>query len=192
LNCKVLGAELINRIYGITNLENEYGIVTNLYPCGNLRTVLPDVCFFDIIRILSHISAALHKIHENNYAHGNLHSRNILMRKNSLDHYEAVIGDFRLSKSLSPGAVGRKARAADIYAFGLIMSEIITIPSNQLRMYRAVLKQCRDAKPAELPTAKDLSLLFHYWYLFLLDGEDAEMHKNKLLKILTNVILFGR
>jgi hypothetical protein len=122
------------------------------------------------------------------------------MRKNSVNDYEAVISDFEYSELLLSEAIGREARAADIYAFGGIMSEIIEchlrlakgaffqISSDELESYSLVLRQCLDPKLAHRPTAKHLSLIFHYWFLVLLDLKEKQIHeknlKNQLGKLL--------
>jgi len=189
-NCEVVGAELINRIYGVTKLDdtNEFAIVTRLYRLGDLRGVLRndiELSFLQVVGILSKISSALQTIHAKGYVHNDMHCGNILIKKNSIGYFEAVISTF-----------GRSVECRnihwtnDIYGFGSIMYEIISgidsppdsrppIPEYAPQHYVALMTQCLDVDRTKRPTANQLAETLHGWFSTLI-GDNKPTQPNGL------------
>ncbi|RIA95218.1 kinase-like domain-containing protein, partial [Glomus cerebriforme] len=138
-----------NRIYGLTRdtKNGEYGIVIEFQNGGNLRELIKKyyniLNWKIIINILYNISSGLFLIHNGNYHHKDFHSGNIL---NNLigGNIVSVISDFGLSCPLEQNSEdktlygvlplvapevlcsGEFTKVADIYGFGMLMSEIIS------------------------------------------------------------------
>ncbi|PKY59793.1 kinase-like protein [Rhizophagus irregularis] len=115
------------RIYGVTRdpQNGEYAIVTEFKNGGNLREIIKkthsNLTWTKIPGILKNISFRLFCVHDANFLHKDLHSGNILNEifpNNTIG--KSVISDFEV-------LLGKEfTRAADIYGFGMIMSELIS------------------------------------------------------------------
>ncbi|GES99768.1 kinase-like domain-containing protein [Rhizophagus clarus] len=202
----------VNYIYGITRdiQSGEYAIVTEFQSGGNLRELIKKnysiLNWKLIIKILNEISLGLTAIHNSDYCHKDFHSGNIL---NSIhgDTINLFISDFgmccaaELPEQLSADKTlygvlsfvapeilrGEKfTKAADIYGFGMLMSEIISgeapfvnrdydvhlaldickgkrplIPEYTPDPYAALMKRCWDPVPSNRPTARELFSQFN-------------------------------
>lgn len=182
----------------------------------------PDV---DRLALITQTADALHYLHENSIIHGDIKGNNVLISSTG----EALLCDFGLSMVLSEIAVlsglpsdmngvgtGRymapelfageddvaKSFSADIFAFGMLISEIITghLPLHYLRHEAAVLfgiaqgkrpwrplawrdtheevlwllaERCWDADPEKRPTSADLRA-FLRWYAPVSRGEESD------------------
>ncbi|PKC67617.1 kinase-like protein [Rhizophagus irregularis] len=160
-----------------------------------------------IIKILHNISNGLYIVHNKNYLHRDLHSGNILNKlKNDPNLSISVISDFGLccpanqsseDKPLygvlpfvAPEVLrgGEFSNAADIYGFGMLMSEIINgnapfvdrdydlhlaldicrgerplIPEYTPEPYAALMKCCWDPIPTNRPSANELLVQTGNW-----------------------------
>ncbi|CAG8678334.1 11727_t:CDS:2, partial [Acaulospora morrowiae] len=140
----------INRLYGITRdpQTKEYIIISEFKPGGNLRNLIrthySNITWRMVIYMLSNIGDGLHKVHENNYCHKDLHSGNILNQIYSEKSFDSTISDFGLCRPANENSVdqslygvlpfvapevlrgGKFTKAADIYGFGMIMFEILS------------------------------------------------------------------
>jgi serine/threonine protein kinase len=158
-----------------------------------------------IIKILNEISLGLTAIHYSNYYHKDFHSGNILNGINGSTIY-TVISDFGLCcpakqhstdktiygvlSFVAPEILrgGEFTKEADIYGFGMLMSEIISgevpfadrdydvhlaldickgerpfIPEYTPEPYAALMKLCWDPVPTNRPTAGKLCTQFSNW-----------------------------
>ena len=141
-----------NEIYGVTHdpQSGEYAIVIAFQNGGNLRELIKKnysiLNWSLIISNLTDIGDGLKQIHHKNYHHKDFHSGNILNKIQSDDSnfIRSVISDFGLccpaNKSaedktlygvlpfVAPEVLRGKefTEAADIYNFGMLMSEIIS------------------------------------------------------------------
>ncbi|CAG8671949.1 7118_t:CDS:2, partial [Acaulospora morrowiae] len=101
----------INRLYGITRdpQTKEYIIVSEFKPGGNLRNLIrtrySNITWRMVIYMLSNIVFGLHKIHENNYYHKDLHSGNVLNRIYSEKSFDSTISDFGLCRPANENSV---------------------------------------------------------------------------------------
>ncbi|GBC32427.2 kinase-like domain-containing protein [Rhizophagus irregularis DAOM 181602=DAOM 197198] len=189
MNNKNGGFETI-RIYGVTRdpQNGEYAIVTEFKNGGNLRKMIKEnysnLTWENILEILNRISEGLDSVHESKCYHKDLHSGNILNKIYSDNTIGgSVISDFEV-------LLGKEfTEAADIYGFGMIMSELISgeppfvdreydenlalaicygqrpqIPEYTPEPYAELMKRCWDPIPTNRPTAKELNDQF--WNLF--------------------------
>ncbi|GBC32509.1 kinase-like domain-containing protein [Rhizophagus irregularis DAOM 181602=DAOM 197198] len=202
-----------NGIYGVTcdPQNGEYAIVAKFQNDGNLREMIKKnysiLNWRVIIKILHNISNGLYIVHNKNYLHRDLHSGNILNKlKNDPNLSISVISDFGLccpanqsseDKPLygvlpfvAPEVLrgGEFTNAADIYGFGMLMSEIINgnapfvdrdydlhlaldicggerplIPEYTPEPYAALMKCCWDPIPTNRPSANELLVQTGNW-----------------------------
>ncbi|GBB85212.1 hypothetical protein RclHR1_11780004 [Rhizophagus clarus] len=201
----------LNHIYGVTHdpQNGEYAIVIEFNNGGSLRELIKknySILNWElIIKIFNEISLGLTSIHASNYYHKDFHSGNIL---NSVHDstINTVISDFGLCCSVDQHSAdkaiygvlpfvapevlcgGEFTKAADIYGFGILMSEIISgeppfidrdydlhlaldickgkrplIPEYTPEPYAALMKLCLDPVPTNRPTAGKLCTQFNYW-----------------------------
>ncbi|GBB91327.1 hypothetical protein RclHR1_18550002 [Rhizophagus clarus] len=204
MNIMTMGIATI-RIYGVTRdpQSREYAIITEFKNGGNLREIIKknhnNLTWKSILKIFYYISNGLLSVHMRNYHHKDLHSGNIL---NSLisNYIRPVISDFGLCRpSDQSSTTDRTSRgvlpfvapevllgknftnAADIYGFGMIMSEVISgeppfidrdydeylalticsgqrpqIPEYTPEPYAELMKRCWDPVPTNRPMANEL------------------------------------
>ncbi|RIA79577.1 kinase-like domain-containing protein [Glomus cerebriforme] len=223
-----LGIGYCNRIYGVTRdtKNGEYAIVIEFQNGGNLRELIKKnhsiLNWKSIINILENISYGLNIIHNNNYHHKDFHSGNIL---NNLinGNISSVISDFGLSCPVEQNSEDKTlygvlpfvapevlrgeefTKAADIYGFGMLMSEIINgevpfigrdydlhlafdiceekrplIPEYTPEPHADLMKRCWDSDPNNRPTAKELWKKFYDWKN-ILSGDNSSESDEKLL-----------
>jgi serine/threonine protein kinase len=199
-----------NGIYGITHdpQNREYAIVVEFQNNGSIRELVKKthgvLNWRSIINVLYNICGGLDDVHRNNHHHRDFHSGNIL---NTIFDKEinAVISDFGLCRPadkssdntlygvlpfVAPEVLrgGEFTKAADIYGFGMVMSEIISgeapfvdrdydlhlaldickgkrplIPEYTPESYAALMKRCWDPIPTNRPTTNDLRVQIRDW-----------------------------
>ncbi|RIB10889.1 kinase-like domain-containing protein [Gigaspora rosea] len=169
------------KIYGITQKsKNEYFIVLQYADSGNLsrflRTKFQEVNWKTKLKLLFDISKDLYRIHEAGYIHANFHSGNILQDVRIGRSLQSYIADLRLSKKTNENdsedeiygvmpyvapevLLGEKfTKAADIYSFGVIMSEMSTGQrpfDGQEFDHRLAIKVCKGLRPEFAPGTPD-------------------------------------
>ncbi|CAB4474327.1 unnamed protein product [Rhizophagus irregularis] len=216
------------KIYGVArDLQNgEYAIVTDFKDGGNLREFIKknhsELTWKKFITLLGHSIWTLWQIHDKNYYHRDLHSGNIL---NSINKYDIspAISDFGLCRPMDQSSTdktlygvlpfvapevlcgGEFTEAADIYGFGMIMSELISgeppfvdreydmnlalaicngqrpqIPEYTPEPYAKLMKRCWDPVPTNRPTAKALSNKFKCLLIILCPVKDESSESIEL------------
>ncbi|RIA99841.1 kinase-like domain-containing protein, partial [Gigaspora rosea] len=169
------------KIYGLTqNSKNRYFMVLQYADSGNLykflRTKFQEVNWKTKLKLLKDISYDLYQIHRAGYIHADFHSGNILQDKHLSTTLQSYITDLGLSKNTnendSEGEIygvmpyvapevllGQKfTKAADIYSFGVIMSEISTGQrpfDGQNFDIKLAVKICKGLKPEFAPGTPD-------------------------------------
>ena len=136
-------------IYGITQnaKTNEYLMVLQYANNGNLHKYLStnfrELTWQIKLKLLLNISEDLCNIHDAGYIHADLHSGNILQDRRISEEMQSYISDLGLSQKYNENTSGdiygvlpyvapevlsgqQFTSAADIYGFGVIMSEIST------------------------------------------------------------------
>ncbi|RIB04423.1 kinase-like domain-containing protein [Gigaspora rosea] len=232
IKCRLYGSEL--KMYGLTqNTEtNEYFMVFQYANNGSLykflRTKFQDITWQTKLKLLKDISLDLRHIHNAGYIHADFHSGNILQD----EEYEGIsksiksyISDLGLSKKknrndLEGGTYGvlpyvapevllgqKFTPAADIYSFGVIMSEMSTGQrpfdgrpfdlSLTLDIYRGLrpefapgtpdcyielAKQCMDSDPQKRPDALDIWVKCNEWNEIMKSSDNANEIKNQFLE----------
>ncbi|PKC00773.1 kinase-like protein [Rhizophagus irregularis] len=209
MNNKNGGFETI-RIYGVTRdpQSGEYAIVIQFKNGGNLRKMIKEnysnLTWENILEILNRISEGLDSVHESKCYHKDLHSGNILNKIYSDNTIGgSVISDFGLCRPMDQSSTDKTlygvlpfvapevllgkefTEAADIYGFGMIMSELISgeppfvdreydenlalaicygqrpqIPEYTPEPYAELMKRCWDHIPTNRPTANELCIQF--------------------------------
>ncbi|RIB24351.1 kinase-like domain-containing protein [Gigaspora rosea] len=148
MKCTMIGSRL--KIYGLTQnpRTNEYLMVFQYTNSGNLHKFLKerfqDLTWQTKLKLLHDISSDLKDIHYAGYIHADFHSGNILQDQhfNVSGNIQSYISDLGLSKNsdentsivygvmpyIAPEVLrgGKFTKAADIYSFGVIMSEMST------------------------------------------------------------------
>jgi serine/threonine protein kinase len=182
--------------------SKEYAIVTEFRNGGNLREVIKKnhsiLNWKAIILTLWSISGGLYNIHNQDYHHKDFHSGNIL-NKITNNYVSSVISDFSLCCPANESSADEArygvlpfvapevlhgeefTKAADIYGFGMLMTEIISgeapfidrdydlhlaldickgerpqIPEYAPEPYVTLMKRCWDPIPANRPTSLKL------------------------------------
>ncbi|RIB27856.1 kinase-like domain-containing protein [Gigaspora rosea] len=209
INCSLGGIKL--RVYGLTqNPETkEYIMVYQYFNNGSLNKFLTTnfriITWQAKLKILFEISDDLSKIHKAGYIHSNLTSNKILLDQNTSTSLQSSISGLRLSKKNGENNSGSvygimpyiapevflgqgSTQAADIYSFGVIMSEMTTGRRpfgdyqynidlsmkivNGLRpdfapgtpsCYIELAKQCMESDPQNRPSALDINRKLEGW-----------------------------
>jgi serine/threonine protein kinase len=184
--------------------DQEYAIVTEFRNGGNLREMIKknhrSLTWNKIIDVLINISNGLDDIHNQNYHHKDFHSGNILNKFSKGDNsIFSVISDFGLCCPANKSSADKTlygvlpfvapevlrgeefTKAADIYGFGMMMSEVISgeapfidrdydlhlaldickgerpqIPEYAPEPYVILMKRCWDPIPTNRPTSLEL------------------------------------
>ncbi|RIA95212.1 kinase-like domain-containing protein [Glomus cerebriforme] len=228
-----LGSGCCIQIYGVTRdtQNGEYAIVIEFKNGGNLREFIKKnhsiLNWENISHILRNICIGLNDIHVNNYHHKDFHSGNILNQLVNNGNIYSVISDFGLSCPMERNAEdktlygvlpfvapevlrgGEFTKAADIYGFGMLMSEIISgevpfidrdydlhlafdicegkrplIPEYTPEPYADLMKSCWDPDPTNRPTAYELQKKFDYWFnIHLIYNSSKSIQSNEQLFI---------
>ncbi|RIB24094.1 kinase-like domain-containing protein, partial [Gigaspora rosea] len=165
------------KIYGITQTnKNEYFMVLQYADNGNLsrflRVNFQEVNWKIKLKLLFDISKDLYRIHEAGYIHANFHSGNILQDIGIGKYLQSYIANLRLSKKTNENdsedeiygvmpyvapevLLGQKfTKAADIYSFGVIMSEMSTGQrpfDGQEFDHKLAIKVCKGLRPEFAP-----------------------------------------
>ncbi|RGB36915.1 kinase-like domain-containing protein [Rhizophagus diaphanus] len=220
------GLEII-QIYGVTRdpQNGEYAIVTEFKNGGNIRKIIKktpsNLTWINILEILRDISKGLYYVHNANFLHKDLHSGNILSEIYFGYTFRSAISDFGLCRPMDQSStdkilygvlpfvapevlLGKEfTEAADIYGFGMIMSELISgeppfvdreydenlalaicygqrpqIPDYTPEPYAELMKRCWDSIPTNRPTAKELNSQF--WNLLLVLNNNYLVQDRKL------------
>jgi serine/threonine protein kinase len=205
--------------------SNEYAIVTEFYGGGSLREVIKKkhsiLNWVMIIFMLRCISYGLVTIHTENYYHRDFHSGNILNEVLPKTVSKSVISDFGLCCPANQSSVDKTlygvlpfvapevlrgeefTEAADIYGFGVLMSEVISgkppffdrdfdlhlaldvcnglrpqIPEYAPEPYVTLMKCCWDPIPTNRPNAWELFSKFHDWCEIISDSLDKSYNKD--------------
>ena len=147
MKCNLFGNKLA--IYGITQnaKTNEYLMVLQYANNGNLHKYLStnfrELTWQIKLKLLLNISEDLYNIHDAGYIHADLHSGNILQDRHISEEMQSYISDLGLSRKydentsgdingvlpyVAPEVLSGKefTEKADIYGFGVIMSEMLT------------------------------------------------------------------
>ncbi|PKY54285.1 kinase-like protein [Rhizophagus irregularis] len=208
------------QIYGVTcdPQNGEYAIVTEFKNGGNIRKIIKknysNITWKIIIEILERISRGLKSVHHSKHYHKDLHSGNILntiYSDNTIGG--SVISDFGLCHPINQSSTDKTlygvlpfvapevllgkefTKAADIYGFGMIMSELVNgeppfvdreyddnlalaicygqrpqIPEYTPEPYAELMNRCWDPISTNRPTAKELnSRLAYLWEVLVTD-----------------------
>ncbi|GBB84835.1 hypothetical protein RclHR1_01140024 [Rhizophagus clarus] len=166
--------------------------------------------------MLLNISSGLIEVHNENYYHKDLHSGNILNEIYSINNIESVISDFGLCRPMDQSPTDKASygvlpfvapevllgkeftEAADVYSFGMIMSEMISgeppfvdreydmnlalaicngqrpqIPEYTPEPYATLMKRCWDPVPTNRPTTNEL------WYQLYELNDGLNRHPNE-------------
>jgi serine/threonine protein kinase len=207
--------------------SEEYAIVTGFRNDGNLREMIKknhsNLTWNKIISVLFNISDGLCDIHNQDYHHKDFHSGNIL---NEITDYfiTSVISDFGLCCPANQSSADKTlygvlpfvaskvlrgeefTKAADIYGFGMLMSEVISgeapfidrdydlhlaldickgerpqIPEYAPEPYVILMKRCWDPIPSNRPTSFELSQHFYNWHNIMF------VFKDNLLEIVQEI-----
>ncbi|RIB29934.1 kinase-like domain-containing protein [Gigaspora rosea] len=205
MKCMLIGSKL--RIYGLTqNSETkEYMMVSQYADSGNLykflRTNFRDIYWQTKLKLLLDISNDLVGVHTTGYIHADFHSGNILLHKGINENMKSFISDMGLSKKSNKGdsegciygvmpyvapevlLSQEFTIKADIYGFGVIMSEMSTgqrpfdgyqfneelvvkictglrpeFAPGTPECYIKLAKQCMDSDPKERPHVCKLNI----------------------------------
>ncbi|RIB06847.1 kinase-like domain-containing protein [Gigaspora rosea] len=198
------------QIYGLTQntKTNEYLMVFQYANNGSLykflRTNFQDLTWQTKLKLLQDISYDLKQVHNAGYIHSDFHSGNILQDKGISESIQSYISDLGLSKEkdindsesciyevmpyVAPEVLsGQKfTPAADIYGFGVIMSEMSTgqrpfdgcqfdddlaicfglrpeFAPGTPDCYIELAKQCMDSDPQKRPAAWEVYYKFDVW-----------------------------
>ncbi|CAB4488064.1 unnamed protein product [Rhizophagus irregularis] len=219
-----------NGIYGVTRdpHNNEYAIVMKYQNLGNMREFIKKGHILNwklIVKILHNISYGLSTIHRENWYHGDFHTGNILLEGYG-NYIGSVISDFGFCRPVDQSRVnkiigvlpfiapevlrgGEFTKAADVYGFGMVMSEIIcgNVPfadrDYDLHLaidicngerppiseytpdpYAALMKRCWDSIPTNRPTAQELYRQIGDWYAIICKFElNDDIQLSKKLEI---------
>ncbi|RIB29749.1 kinase-like domain-containing protein [Gigaspora rosea] len=225
LNCSKLA------IYGITqNTEtNEYLMVYQYANNGNLYKYLRDnfnkLTWMTKLQILKDISEELFYIHNRaGYTHADFHSGNILQDQRNNENMRSYIADLGLSRKndayvpegyiygvmpyVAPEVLSGNVKftqAADIYGFGVIMTEVSTgqrpfdgykfdinlavMICNGLRpgfasgtpdCYIEFANQCMDSDPQKRPNISKINNVICEWLRNLASDNETEIKKQFL------------
>lgn len=199
-NYQMFEGGIVSRCLGVTQDEfGNYAMVMMYLPDGNLRDYLrknPDKSIEDRFDYLVYIIAGLSSIHEKNLIHRDFHLGNVLAVENlclitdlglSADVYEQEDNEkvMGVLPFVAPEILkGEKyTKASDIYAFGMIMYEVLTgrmpfamedwrddkfkkkIVYDNLRpkitidiplQVKEIVNECWRDNPSERPTAEEL------------------------------------
>ncbi|CAE6376777.1 unnamed protein product [Rhizoctonia solani] len=138
----------VHRLLGLAQFRGRIGMVSPWMNNGNLTNYLRFISAVDLCKYCTQISQGLAHLHQMNIIHGDLKGANVLV----LDDGTPILGDFGNSLLLGNGMgftattqennlttrwangqapellseMGRRSQAADIYALGMTMLEIIT------------------------------------------------------------------
>ncbi|RIB02870.1 kinase-like domain-containing protein, partial [Gigaspora rosea] len=219
------------KIYGLTqsSKNNKYFIVLQYVDNGNLhkflKTNFQEVNWKTKLKLLLDISKDLYWIHYAGYIHADFHSGNILQDKGISTTLQSYIADLGLSKKTNENGsegeiygvmpyvapevlLGEKlTEAADIYSFGVIMSEMSTgqrpfdghkfnaklgadickglrpeLASGTPKCYIELAKKCMNSDPQKRPTADGIWDLLEEWNKRIESSDDTDEIKKQFLK----------
>ncbi|RIB07248.1 kinase-like domain-containing protein [Gigaspora rosea] len=227
MKCILYNCQL--KIYGLTqNIKNEYFMVFQYADSGNLnkflRTKFHEVTWKTKLKLLFDISKDLYRIHDAGYIHADFHSGNILQDQHISTTLQSYIADLGLSKKdnengsegeiygvmpyVAPEVLsGQKfTKAADIYGFGVIMSEMSTGQRpfdghefdhilavkicNGLRpefapgtpdCYIELANQCMNLGPQKRPNAYEIWDILEEWNISIENSDDTSNIKKQFL-----------
>ncbi|CAI2201687.1 6175_t:CDS:1, partial [Funneliformis geosporum] len=211
--------------YGITQYPetNDYMIVMEYSAQGSIRTYLNGsfntMNWYGKLNILSNITRGLEWMHESGFIHYNLHVGNILRTgtgktiitdvgiKKPTIQFTSLLRDkeeiYGVLPYLAPEVLHSKrfSKASDIYAFGIMMNEIISgfppfnnvahdselaaeicrgtrpeIPEHTPSLLTELIKRCWEKKPIDRPSAKELNELLTQWWNDLQNDKLSEIN----------------
>ncbi|RIB30737.1 kinase-like domain-containing protein, partial [Gigaspora rosea] len=219
------------KIYGLTqsSKNNKYFIVLQYADNGNLhkflKTNFQEVNWKTKLKLFFDISKDLYWIHDAGYIHADFHSGNILQDKGISTTLQSYIADLGLSKktneNVSEGVIygvmpyvapevllGEKlTKAADIYGFGVIMSEMSTgqrpfdgrkfnaelgadicrglrpeLASGTPECYIELANECMDLDPQKRPSASKIGNILAEWNKSIESSDDTNEIKKQFLE----------
>ncbi|RIB10154.1 kinase-like domain-containing protein [Gigaspora rosea] len=220
--CGLMGTKL--KIYGLAQntKTNECLMVFQYADNGSLykflRENFQELTWQTKLKLLCDISYDLKNIHYAGYIHADFHSGNILQDKGISNVIQSYISDTCLSKKYSENdskdciygvmpyvapevLLGQKfTTAADIYSFGIIMSEMSTgqrpfdgyqfneelavkicigirpeFAPGTPECYVKLAKQCMDSDPQKRPSAYDIWSTLKYWNEIIEESYNADL-----------------
>ncbi|RIB10473.1 kinase-like domain-containing protein [Gigaspora rosea] len=226
--CNLFNTQL--KIYGLTqNSKNEYFMVLQYADSGNLhkflRTNFQEANWKTKLKLLFDISQDLFRIHRAGCIHADFHSGNILQDNRINTTLQSYVADLGLSKKTnendSEGEIygvmpyvalevlkGEKfTKAADIYGFGVIMSEMSTgqrpcdgqefdtklavkickglkpeFAPGTPDCYIELANKCMDLDPQKRPTADNLWDIFEEWNESIESSDGTDEIKKQFLE----------
>ena len=230
----------LTKCYGVTQDPNtqNYALVLDLND-GGLRKYLNQnynsLTWESKFKLIVNICFGLINIHESDLIHKDLHIGNVLCNYGIKSLREAIICDFGICKPVNENLNSKKiygvipymapeilcgkeyTKAADVYSFGIIMNEIISItpPFNnephdhylaldicrgkrpEIRndtpdLLKNLIQRCWDAIPENRPTSEEISKLFEN---FDYENQCIELDKlsnNSMEELTTITSLFSK
>ncbi|RIB24791.1 kinase-like domain-containing protein [Gigaspora rosea] len=228
VKCTFLDSKL--KIYGLTqNTETKkYLMVFQFANNGSLHKFLrknfQNLTWQIKLKLLQYISQDLQMIHAAGYIHTDFHSGNILQDEDINKNMQSYVSDLGLSKTeyegSSEGGIygvipyvapevlsGQKlTKAADVYGFGIIMSEMSTgqrpfdgrpfdlslsldicrglrpeFAPGTPDCYIELAKQCMDSDPQKRPDVFDISVKLYEWNDIIEYSDNANEIKKQFL-----------
>ena len=228
MKCILFNSQL--KIYGLTQKsKNEYFIVLQYADSGNLhkflKTNFQEVNWKTKLKLLFDISKDLYRVHDAGYIHADFHSGNILQGQGISTTLQSYIADLGLSKKtnendtegeiygvmpyVAPEVLkGEKfTTAADIYGFGVIMSEMSTgqrpfdgrkfnaklgadicrglrpeLAFGTPKCYIELAKKCMNSDPQERPDVYDIWIILEKWNKSIESSDDTNEIKKQFLE----------
>jgi serine/threonine protein kinase len=215
---------LVIQYYGLTRYPEteDFMIVMEYANQGSVRSYLNGrfntMNWYGKMGMLSSIARGLEWIHELGYIHCNFHLGNVLRTGTG----ETIITDIGIKKPtikftsslrakeeiygvlpyLAPEVLHSKrfSSASDVYAFGIMMNEIISglppfnnvshnnqlaveicqgkrpeIPMHTPRLLVDLIKRCWESKPSNRPSTKELKDLISQWWNELQNDKETEI-----------------
>ncbi|RIB24476.1 kinase-like domain-containing protein [Gigaspora rosea] len=225
MKCTTWGSKL--KIYGLTYDEktDNYLMVFQYANNGSLNKYLEtnfkELTWKTKLKLLLDISEDLREIHYAGYIHADFHSGNVLQDQRISEIMQSYIADLGLSKKTDENSsdgiygvipyvapevlLGEKfTPAADVYGFGIIMTEMSTgqrpfdgyefdtkltnrickglRPEFAIRTpscYVELARRCMNSDPKSRPTANEVYMKLYKWNKFMKVSDDADVDKIK-------------